>query len=226
MALQCVDHVIERLAELARPSGDGLAWWTAPQHIVDGERRYPEGHFDVGTAHGVAGIIGWLGRASALPGVRARAKLLLDGGVRWLLQQRRAGEDLADFPSFAGDAKSNRTAWCYGAPGIAASLLVAARGAGEPAWERAAVDIALAAAERARVGPPVDEPGLCHGAAGLAHLFNRLYQASGDERLAVAAREWIERTLALRTAGAGIAGYRAYERTADRGFQWWRPRIF
>ena len=50
---------------------------------------------------------------------------------------------------------------------------------------------------------------VCHGAAGLAHLWNRFYQASGDPRFLDAARGWFERTLAMRRPGEGIAGFTA-----------------
>jgi hypothetical protein len=38
---------------------------------------------------------------------------------------------------------------------------------------------------------------LCHGSAGLAHPFNRMYQMTADQTLADAARFWVERTLEL-----------------------------
>jgi len=57
------------------------------------------------------------------------------------------------------------------------------------------------------------DAGLCHGTAGIAHLFNRMYQATGDALLADAARYWYERTLMVRKPGVEIAGYRV--RLAD-----------
>ena len=50
------------------------------------------------------------------------------------------------------------------------------------------------------------DSGLCHGAAGVGHLFNRLYQASGDPALAEAARFWFDRALAQYQPGEGIGG--------------------
>jgi lantibiotic modifying enzyme len=41
----------------------------------------------------------------------------------------------------------------------------------------------------------VVDAGLCHGSAGLAHLFNRMYQMTAEPILADAARFWVERTL-------------------------------
>jgi hypothetical protein len=119
------------------------------------------------------------------------------------------------------EATPSRLAWCYGDLGMAATLLVAARGAGEPAWESTAVELALAAAERPVELARVFDAGLCHGAGGVAHLFNRIHQATGEERLGEAARFWYERTLELRQPGLGVGGFRAW--SADvAGVQDWR----
>ena len=57
----------------------------------------------------------------------------------------------------------------------------------------------------------IRDAGLCHGAAGLAHLFNRMFQTTGDERLAEAARFWFQWTLSFRQPGEGIAGFRSWK---------------
>jgi hypothetical protein len=145
--------------------------------------------------------------------MRGEARRLLDGAVAWLLAQRLADTTNGHFPSSIapglGVTIGRRVAWCYGDLGVATTLLLAARLVGEPAWEEVALRVAL---EVANV--PVDLAGsvdsaLCHGAVGNAHLFNRLYQASGDVSFAVAARRWYERALAMRGDG-GIGGYRVW----------------
>ncbi|HEU5060714.1 MAG TPA: lanthionine synthetase LanC family protein, partial [Kofleriaceae bacterium] len=73
----------------------------------------------------------------------------------------------------------------------------AARALGSPAWEERALAIARRAAARPDGECGVVDAGLCHGAAGLAHVFNRLHQASGDPALAAAAERWFGRALAM-----------------------------
>ncbi|HEX7277236.1 MAG TPA: lanthionine synthetase LanC family protein, partial [Acidimicrobiales bacterium] len=68
---------------------------------------------------------------------------------------------------------------------------------------------AAAAAARPIQDAGVVDAGLCHGAAGLLHVSNRLYQATGDERQAAAARRWLEPALTLPVAGAGFLEGRA-----------------
>jgi hypothetical protein len=66
----------------------------------------------------------------------------------------------------------------------------------------------------------VVDAGLCHGAAGDAHLFNRLYQATGDPAFAEAARHWYERALDLRRPDEGFAGFPSWGPDRDRKMTW------
>ena len=84
------------------------------------------------------------------------------------------------------------------------------------------MDIALTAAARDESTSHVRDAGLCHGAAGVGHLFNRMFQATGEERLAEAARLWFERTFTFQAPGEPIAGFRAWE-VGIEGNPGWRP---
>jgi hypothetical protein len=53
----------------------------------------------------------------------------------------------------------------------------------------------------------VDDAGLCHGAAGLGHVLNRFYQATGDPEILAAARAWFGRALDFWEPGRGIGGF-------------------
>src|SRR5262249_61152253 len=107
--------------------------------------------------------------------------------------------------------------WCYGDPGVAAALLGAARGVAEPGWEAAALAIARRAAERPSAEAGIKDAALCHGCAGLGHLFNRMSQATGEPELAEAARAWFERTLAMRHPGRPLGGGEASQTSPAAG---------
>jgi hypothetical protein len=53
-----------------------------------------------------------------------------------------------------------------------------------------------------------DSP-MCHGAAGVAHVFNRIYQTTGDERCRAVSLFWYERMLNMRKEGTGVGGFTA-----------------
>ena len=209
----CLPAVVEHLARRARRDSDGAYWWTPPALLLGPQRqRYPDGGVDLGVAHGMAGVLPLLARAHALGAGGELAGPLLADAVRWLLAHAvpgRSGQTVPGFLAAGTAARPARTAWCYGDPGVAMALLLAARDAGEPGWAEAATRLALHAAARPPEETGVTDAGLCHGTAGLAHLFNRMHQFTGEPELARAAVFWIERTLAVCAAAdpaTGLAG--------------------
>jgi hypothetical protein len=77
-----------------------------------------------------------------------------------------------------------------------------------------ATDLAVRAAARPPDQTGVVDACLCHGSAGLAHLFNRMYQMTAEPALADAARFWVERTVEL--CSAALPGRDAALTTAER----------
>jgi hypothetical protein len=208
-AAAALRHIVAQLAALAEPSPTGLAWRTPPSLLPPDHRaRFPQGQYNLGVAHGVPGITAFLARAAHadVPGARR----LLDGAMAWLLAR-------SSWPSILGpdgEEVPTRPGWCYGEVGIAAALGMAAQAVREPAWASAALALARRAASRAVDEEPVYDAGLCHGAAGIGHLFNRLYQATGDEVLGEAGRRWLGRALGLCRPGQGIAGFGCWDAAA------------
>ena len=175
-------RVVEQLRTLGRPHGDGVAW------IAPGSAA-----IDLGTAHGLAGLVAMLGQArgARIPGAatlsrRALAGLL--GHARW--------DRPAVFPAFAaelGDAVSRdaRLAWCYGDIGAACALQTAAESTGDAVLAATALRMARQAALRPAASSGVVDCGICHGAAGVALGLQRMFVAGGDPALRDAARRWL-----------------------------------
>lgn len=214
-ATLCLEQVVERLGELAEYRRDGITWLSRPELLPPRVRRhYPSGYYNLGVAHGIPGIISLLGSCVAARVAADEAAELLEGAVQWLLSNRLPGGSIASFPALiTPDAghEAARVAWCYGDPGIACSLLVAARGAKRDDWERMAIDVGLRAVGHSEHTQEIADAGLCHGSAGVAHLFNRLYQATDVDEFRTAALHWLEHTLRLRRDGHGIAGFEIWK---------------
>jgi hypothetical protein len=219
-AVACLERVVDRLAETAERQGEGITWWTDPAWLpAETRAEYPRGYHNLGLAHGVPGVIGLLGQVCAAGVARDKARPLLDGAVRWLMEQD-GPDGFGYWVSPGAQRDQARLAWCYGDPGVAAALLGAARDVAEPEWEAAARAIARRAAERPFEEAGIKDAALCHGCAGLGHLFNRMFQATGEPELAQAARAWFERTLAMRRPGRGIGGYEAWQPDAAGSPAW------
>jgi hypothetical protein len=224
MAAACLARVCQRLEELAVPQEAGLAWPSQPWNLRPEVReQFPNGMINLGVAHGVPGVLPVLAQALAVGAAPESARALLRGAVAWLFSRKLPAGAESVFPSAWGpgtEPQPARSGWCYGDPGIAAALLVTARAAGEPAWEAEALSLARTASRRSPESGKVRDAGLCHGAAGLGHLFNRLYQATGDPELLAAARAWMVRALDLREPGQGVGGFAAWGQDAAGELGW------
>ncbi|MES1242916.1 MAG: lanthionine synthetase C family protein [Acidobacteriota bacterium] len=209
-AADLLSRVLDLLVETTEESEAGTAWYTPPDWLTDSLRgEMPEGCFNLGVAHGIPGVIGFLAAAEREGFQDRRIRPLAESAIRWMLGQKRASGDESLLPAFVIPGRESvptRTAWCYGDLGFATVLLSAARSFGRTDWEAEAISLARLAARRPTAAMKAVDVGLCHGTAGIAHLFNRLYQATGDAELKVAALSWFRRTLDMKRPGEGLAG--------------------
>jgi len=203
-----LEWVVDRIAEQAIYDQDGASWVTPPGWL-DAERLFPvpEGFRNLGMAHGIPAVLALLGKVREHRIALETVDTLLDQGVAWLMARKTEGSELSLFPRTYVPGRQDQPAhlgWCYGDLGIALALLGLARRCSRADWESQAIEVAERVLRRTDATPSVS---LCHGSAGIAHLFNRLYQATGSERFGEAARYWIRRTLEARRPYAGVAGF-------------------
>lgn len=211
-----LDIVVEALRRRAEQAPPGLTWFSDPATLPESQREQaPGGYFNLGVAHGVPGVIGLLADASHSGYASAAATTMLRASTDWVVAQARADYSYPAWIVPGEPVWSTRVAWCYGGLGVSVTLLSAARALRDDALERTAVDIALAAAKRRANSGAVDA-GLCHGSAGIGHLFNRLFQATGREEFRDAAIHWFQRALDMRTPGVGVAGYKPVRAASAR----------
>jgi lantibiotic modifying enzyme len=213
-AAALLERVVERLEETVERTEAGDTWHTPAEWLPDWQReKAPDGYYNLGLAHGVPGVIALLGLACRAGVALGKARPLLDAAVRWLLAQRLpagAGGSFDVWVVPGAEPAPSRCAWCYGDPGVAAALLLAAACVPDAWWQGEAVAVALGAAARPLERSGVRDAGLCHGTAGLAHLYNRMFQATEEARLGEAARSWFRHTLDRRRPGEGTAGFKPY----------------
>jgi len=219
-------RIVEILSDRAVAAAGGITWRTPKARWQPWERERPDLlHANLGVAHGVPGIIGLLAH-TALQGVKTdQCCSLVEGAVPWLLEQQlpasAGGRFAYSTSSPEGPAPApSRLAWCYGDLGIAPVLLAASTATGNDAWRQEAVELGLMAAARSLEDSGVQDPGLCHGAAGAGHIFNRLYQATEHPVLLDTARRWFGEALAQWNMRPGIGGFSALARGADGEAEW------
>jgi len=215
-------RVLDQLERRADRRPTGLAWHTDARLLPEWQRELaPDGYDNLGLAHGIPGVVALLARYVAAGIEPARARALLDGAVGFVLASAEpSSEREGRFPGWlpSRGARGERVAWCYGDLGVAVALWSAAAACDHAGWRAEALAIAQGAAARDVVSSGAKDAGICHGAGGNAHLFNRLYQASGDSVLGAAAQRWLDRALAMRRADP-IAGF-PMAWVEPEGIQW------
>lgn len=225
-AMELVAAVMDRLVERAERVDGGITWLTRFPRGHPHAARFPNGTYDLGLAHGVPGVIAFLAAAHELGVGGQRAEDLLRGAVAWTLAQELPATSASRFPAMFGPGEpggSARTAWCYGDPGVAAALLAAADALEDGELRRKALSWAVDAAGRSVEASGVVDAGLCHGSAGLAHVFACLHARTGHLALRDAATAWARWTLEHRRPGRGIAGFLSWESAPPRRELAWRP---
>jgi lantibiotic biosynthesis protein len=210
-ALSTLKLIVSHLDASAERSVDGISWLTPPRELTEEQRALtPQGFYNLGMAHGVPGVIGFLAEAYARGIERRRTLRLLHGTVAWVLAQKLPAGSSLLLPTWAAPgtvARPSRVAWCYGDLGASLAILNAARTAGRRDWEREALTLARTAARCPFRHSGTKDACLCHGAAGNGHLFNRLFQSTGAAEFRTAAELYFRKALELNGQRVRLGSY-------------------
>ncbi len=206
-------ELVDGLARISQTvPGRGIAW----RHKIQDEEGNDVYVGNLGLAHGIPGIAFFLARCVNLGIAAEKARPLIEGAVQYIFShQQDRKKFLSHFPQWiVGDsyASESRLAWCYGDLGVGSALLQTARFMNQSQWHERALDILSDTALRFDLYKnAVQDAGLCHGTAGIGHMFNRLFRYTGHEDFKTAARYWFEKTIEMSSFPDGIAGYKAFK---------------
>lgn len=99
--------------------------------------------------------------------------------------------------------------WCYGDLGVALAMWQAGKVMNQTKWKDKALEVFLYATTRKDPDTEfVKDAGICHGSAGLAMIFRRMYLETGIEEFKTATDHWINETLKNARFEDGLAGYK------------------
>ena len=104
---------------------------------------------------------------------------------------------------------NSRLAWCYGDLSIGITLYNAGRALNDESLLNSAESILINAAINRKdlIQNLVLDPGICHGTAGIASIFYRMWWNTKNNIYLTAAKYWINETLQMAKYQNGIAGY-------------------
>lgn len=212
-------HLVDELSRIAIWDGDGAKWESIIKH-EDGIRGY-----NIALSHGSSSLALVLCKILQITPENETAKRLLKGAVEYICNQEISVEKHGCyFPAFSIESQpimaKTRLAWCYGDLGIALAIWQSGLLLGNQGWIEKVMEVLLFSAHRR--GLPdnmVRDAGICHGTAGIAHVFNRLHRNTKRVEFKDAAGYWCNETLKMATFEDGLAGYKAWYTPEHDGWQ-------
>lgn len=189
---KCIYELVIELEKVADILPEGISWMEGFHYISDKEKRY-----NLGLAHGMPSVIILLSRVLENNIAPEKTTKLLEGLINWILDKKQEDGVKGYFPTVIPSEKPylSRISWCYGDLGIAIALLQASLVTKNNSWKEEAIMIAKNAASRREPNAGTIDACFCHGAAGNAHFFNRLYHYTEVIEFKEAAIYWYEETL-------------------------------
>ncbi|WP_343690739.1 lanthionine synthetase C family protein [Chitinophaga sp.] len=212
------DHLNKHLWEIYRQSekdANGIKW----ESYVD--FRTQEKGYNLSLSHGISARIILLSRMlHSQPDPKLADTLKQAVGFLSSCKNQQPGFRSV-FPGYVKavvQPGNSRLGWCYGDMGNAFALYTAGKALEDHALIAEALSVMRhAAGRRNPEDNSVFDAGLCHGTAGIAHMFNRMYQSAGGEEFRDAALYWYTQTLDHAVFTDGLSGYKKYD--AERGWQ-------
>jgi lantibiotic biosynthesis protein len=212
------DRIIARVLLILRKSAKvtthGFSWQTPElrRKRVRAEISPLLPEFNLGVAHGVPGVIGFLSLCLKKNCNPAEVCEMLAPVVDDLRAQTLGPYTLSAFATTTGDSTPSRLAWCYGDAGISLVLYMAASALSSPNIRALADDTRDRFLVRRRDDfSSVVDATLCHGSAGLLHICTKLAEHGSSSKLAAAATFWRHHLLEKREEKLGICGFPCWD---------------
>ena len=171
--------------------------------------------YNLSLCHGISSIIIFLSRVVKSGIYSEKTQEMLTGAVNFLLSQQN---DFVQIGSFFPNTVSknaqetvskSRLAWCYGDLGIGVALWQAGNATGQLEWKEKGLELLLQSTCRLTFRETtVFDAGICHGSAGIAMIFRRMFFQTQRDEFKESVPYWIKKTLSFSSFEDGLAGYK------------------
>lgn len=174
--------------------------------------------YNIALSHGISSIVIFLCKTKLMDITNEYLDTLLEGSVNYILTQEINHKIWGSF--YPNQSKENisksRLAWCYGDLGVAYALWQAGKINKNEEWKNKALEIFTFSANRLSIQDAMtQDAGICHGSAGIAMFFNRMYNETHINLFKETTFFWINKTLNYDYFDYGLAGYRTYGNDKD-----------
>jgi lantibiotic modifying enzyme len=171
--------------------------------------------YNIALSHGISSIIVFLSRVVKSGMVNEKISEMLSGAVNYVLSQQMDFRQCGScFPSQSLENKNysifkSRLAWCYGDLGVAMALSQAGKTTNNMEWQEKGLSIFLQSTQRLSVADSlVQDAGICHGSAGIAMIYNRMFLETRRNEFKEASNYWLGQTINFSQFSDGLVGYK------------------
>ena len=168
-------------------------------------------------SHGISSIIIFLSRVVNSGKRDVIIMEMLSGAVNYVLSLQK---DFTQFGSYFPHylitnhqvpVSKSRLAWCYGDLGIGLALWQAGKAIDNKGWKDKGLEILLQSTKRKNLSDNfVIDAEICHGSAGIALIFRRMYLETTMNQFKEATDFWIKQTLSFSEYEDGLVGFKTY----------------
>jgi hypothetical protein len=173
--------------------------------------------YNISLSHGISSIVLFLSHAIESNIENDKLFELLQGAVNYLFSQEIDVQVHGSyFPSQSIEnntqtALRSRLAWCYGDLGVAFAIWYAGNVINRVEWKKKGLGILCHSTSRTSLFENnVFDAGVCHGAAGIAMIYRRMYIETKYDIFMSATNYWLNQALNFSKFDDGLAGYKSY----------------
>jgi lantibiotic biosynthesis protein len=201
--------IISKLISISTYSPNGIYWNESP--CVNKQKGKV---INLGLAHGIPSILVSLAYAYEANVLRKKTNRAILDGLKWLNYIQEDPKVFGVFfpytiseneQSYKGSIR-----WCYGDLGISIGLINIGQLLDSIEITNVGISIALDCLKRDITPESIIDSHLCHGTAGIAHIYNRIYNYTGIEKFRTASEFWFNQTI-IRFDQNLISGFRAWK---------------
>ena len=203
-----LDDFLDELSYVSIKTCNGVAWYSTSR-----EKDIILNVINLSLSHGLAGIFFFMRKICTLDTVLP----LLRDSVRFIINQQ---QDQTIYnvcsPTIVSEIlnyRKSRFVWCNGDLGTAYSFMSASNILNNNEYRDIDLKVLLHCTQRNDIKKDfVQDAGVCHGSAGIAHIFNRVYQTTGDDDFKEAALYWLDDCINKSCFNDGLAGYKVWRK--------------
>jgi lantibiotic modifying enzyme len=206
-----IRKLLECLEQTAEKMPDGSWKWKS---ILNSKKQRMG--YNICLSHGMSSIVACMSKLYRQNPELSKAKEILSGAVKYIIRQQVPQLQISYFPNYSLESDDSilipsRLAWCYGDLGISQALLQASIALDDAELRYFATDILRYSCSRKEPKTSfVMDAGLCHGATGIAQIFQRAYHETNDLIFHDTANYWLEKTLEMAKFDDGLAGFKKW----------------